>query len=87
MNFERCYMFKNKKLMRFGLTLFICLSIIDFTISYFQTYLESAAGINWVVPEIWRFILIDAPEGILVLLGAIALYQFTKEASQKNVSI
>ncbi|PFA32293.1 hypothetical protein CN390_16090 [Bacillus cereus] len=87
MNIERCYMFKNKKLIRFGLTLFICLSIIDFTISYFQTYLESAAGINWVVSEIWRFILIDAPEDVLVLLGAIALYQFTKETSQKNVSI
>ncbi|MED1059154.1 DUF3937 family protein [Bacillus mycoides] len=87
MNFERCYMFKNKKLIRFGLTLFICLSIIDFTISYFQTYLESAADIKWVIPELWRFILIDAPEGILVILGAIALYEFTKEASQKNISI
>ncbi len=80
-------MFKNKKLIRFCLTLFICLSVIDFTINYFQTYLETAADIKWVIPEIWRNILIDAPQGILVLFGAIALYDFTKETSRKDASI
>ncbi|MBS7726681.1 DUF3937 family protein, partial [Vibrio cholerae] len=30
MNFERCYMFTNKKLIRFGLTLLVCLWVIDF---------------------------------------------------------
>ncbi|MBL2480678.1 DUF3937 domain-containing protein, partial [Klebsiella pneumoniae] len=54
-------MFTNKKLIRFGLTLLVCLWVIDFTISYFQTYLESA-GIKWVVSETWRTILLDAPE-------------------------
>ncbi|MFD6510647.1 DUF3937 family protein [Bacillus sp. NPDC060175] len=87
MNFERCYMFKNKKLIQFCLTLFVCLSIIDFTIGYFQTYLETAADIKWVIPEIWKTILIDAPESILVILGAIALYDFTKETSPKDASI
>ncbi|PFV81910.1 hypothetical protein COL05_12380 [Bacillus sp. AFS059628] len=87
MNFERCYMFTNKKLIRFGLTLLVCLFIIDFTIGYFQTYLESAAGIKWVIPETWRTILLDAPESILVILGAIALYDFTKETSKKDASI
>ncbi|PDZ06432.1 hypothetical protein COE20_09960 [Bacillus cereus] len=87
MNFERCYMFTNKKLIRFGLTLLVCLYVIDFTISYFQTYLESAAGIKWVVSETWRAILLDAPESILVILGAIALYDFTKETSPKDASI
>ncbi|MBY7125159.1 MULTISPECIES: DUF3937 family protein [unclassified Bacillus (in: firmicutes)] len=87
MNFERCYMFTNKKFIRFGLTLFVCLSLINFTISYFQTYLERAADIIWVIPEIWQTILIDVPQGILVLLGAIALYDFTKETSQKDASI
>ncbi|WP_460508654.1 DUF3937 family protein [Bacillus sp. MN7755] len=87
MNFERCYMFTNKKLIRIGLTLFVFLCIINFTIGYFQTYLESAAGIKWVVPEIWKTILIDVPQGILVLLGAVALYDFTKETSQKDASI
>ncbi len=84
MNFERCYMFTNKKLIRFGLSLFVFLGIINFTISYFQTYLETAADIKWVIPEIWKTILLDVPQGILVLLGAIALYDFTKEASQKE---
>ncbi|PEC21581.1 hypothetical protein COM96_13625 [Bacillus cereus] len=87
MNFERCYMFKNKKLIRFGLTLLVCLYVIDFTISYFQVYLESAAGIKWVISETWRTVLLDAPEGILVILGAIALYDFTKETSPKDASI
>ncbi|MES9705513.1 DUF3937 family protein, partial [Bacillus toyonensis] len=50
-------MFKNKKLIRFGLTLLVCLFVIDFTISYFQAYLESAAGIKWVISETWRTIL------------------------------
>lgn len=80
-------MFTNKKLIRFGLTLLVCLFIIDFTIGYFQTYLESAAGIKWVIPETWRTILLDAPESILVILGAIALYDFTKETSKKDASI
>ncbi|EEL72220.1 hypothetical protein S3E15_01323 [Bacillus mycoides] len=80
-------MFKNKKLIRFCLTLFVCLSVINFTISYFQTYLETAADIKWVIPEIWKTILIDAPESILVILGAIALYDFTKETSPKDASI
>ncbi|EPC8420386.1 MULTISPECIES: DUF3937 family protein [Bacillus] len=87
MNFERCYMFKNKKLIRFGLTLLVCLWGIDFTIGYFQVYLESAAGIKWVISETWRTVLLDAPEGILVILGAIALYDFTKETSPKDASI
>ncbi|HDR3651391.1 DUF3937 family protein [Bacillus tropicus] len=87
MNFERCYMFTNKKLIRFGLTLLVCLFVIDFTISYFQTYLESAAGIKWVISETWRTILLDVPESILVILGAIALYDFTKETSPKDASI
>jgi len=80
-------MFTNKKLIRVGLTLFIFLGLINFTIGYFQAYLESAADIKWVVPEIWTTILIDVPRGILVLLGAVALYDFTKETSKKDVSI
>ncbi|WP_081806917.1 DUF3937 family protein [Bacillus sp. H1a] len=87
MNFERCYMFKNNKLIRVCLILFVCLSVIDFTIGYFQTYLETAAGIKWVIPENWKAILLDVPEDILVILGAFALYDFTKETSQKDASI
>ncbi|HDR4903026.1 TPA: DUF3937 family protein [Bacillus cereus] len=87
MNFERCYMFTNKKLIRFGLTLLVCLFVIDFTIGYFQAYLESAAGIKWVITETWKTILLDVPESILVILGAIALYDFTKETSPKDASI
>ncbi|WP_197239230.1 DUF3937 family protein, partial [Bacillus cereus] len=49
-------------------------------------YLESA-GIKWVISETWRTILLDAPESILVILGAIALYDFTKETSPKDASI
>ncbi|MFV0936104.1 DUF3937 family protein [Bacillus thuringiensis] len=86
MNFERCYMFTNKKLIRFGLSLFVFLGIINFTISYFQTYLETAADIKWVIPEIWKTILLDVPQGILVLLGAIALYDFTKRRINLSVS-
>ncbi|WP_197228900.1 DUF3937 family protein, partial [Bacillus thuringiensis] len=47
-------MFTNKKLIRFGLSLFVFLGIINFTISYFQTYLETAADIKWIIPEIWK---------------------------------
>ena len=77
-------MFTNKKLIRFGLSLFVFLGIINFTISYFQTYLETAADIKWVIPEIWKTILLDVPQGILVLLGAIALYDFTKRHHKKT---
>ncbi len=80
-------MFTNKKLIRVGLTLFVFLGLINFTIGYFQAYLENTADIKWVVPEIWRTILIDVPRGILVLLGAVALYDFTKETSKKDASI
>ncbi|WP_249685986.1 DUF3937 family protein, partial [Bacillus velezensis] len=66
--------------------LLVCLFVIDFTLSYFQAYLESA-GIKWVVSETWRTFLLDAPERILVILGAIALYDFTKETSPKDASI
>ncbi len=76
-------MFTNKKLIRFGLTLLVCLFVIDFTIGYFQAYLESA-GIKWVISETWRTILLDAPESILVILGAIALYDFTKRNIAKK---
>ena len=55
MNFERCYMFTNKKLIRFGLSLFVFLGIINFTISYFQTYLETAADIKWVIPNLENY--------------------------------
>ncbi|MBE5096695.1 hypothetical protein COJ67_30125 [Bacillus thuringiensis] len=87
MGFERCYMFTNKKLIRIGLTIFVFLCIIDFSIGYFQSYLASAADIKWTTPEMWETILIDAPRGILVLLGAIALYDFTKQTSKKDASI
>ncbi len=87
MGFERCYMFTNKKLIRIGLTIFVFLCIIDFSIGYFQSYLASAADIKWTIPEMWETILIDAPRGILVLLGAIALYDFTKQTSKKDASI
>ncbi|MCM3737304.1 DUF3937 domain-containing protein [Bacillus cytotoxicus] len=80
-------MFKNKKLIRFCLTLFVFLCIIDFSISYFQAYLETAADIKWVIPGIWQTILIDAPRDVLVILGVIALYDFTKETSPKDASI
>ncbi|QWG64808.1 DUF3937 family protein [Bacillus mycoides] len=80
-------MFKNKKLIQFGLKLLVCLCVIDFTISYFQAYLESAAGIKWVISETWRTILLDAPESILVILGAVALYDFTKETLPKDASL
>jgi hypothetical protein len=36
---------------------------------------------------IYLDILLDAPESILVILGAIALYDFTKETSPKDASI
>ena len=80
-------MFTNKKLIRFGLSLFVFLGIINFTISYFQTYLETAKRYQMGNSEIWKTILLDVPQGILVLLGAIALYDFNKEASQKDASI
>ncbi|HDX9580089.1 TPA: DUF3937 family protein [Bacillus pseudomycoides] len=80
-------MFKNKKLIRFCLTLFVFLCIIDFSIGYFQAYLETAADIKWVIPGIWQTILIDAPRDVLVILGVITLYDFTKETSPKDASI
>ena len=79
-------MFKNKKLIRFGLTLLVCLFVIDFTISYFQTYLESA-GIKWVVSESRSTILRNAAERIVVVFGATALYVFTNHTSPKAAPI
>ncbi|WP_144507295.1 DUF3937 family protein [Bacillus mycoides] len=40
-----------------------------------------------VISETRIAILLDSPENILVILGAIPLYQFTKKSTEKNTSI
>ncbi|MES9664017.1 hypothetical protein CN941_29615 [Bacillus cereus] len=80
-------MFTNKKVIRYGLWVFITLCIIEFTISCVQQYYKSTTGNELVISETWRAILLDAPENILVILGAISLYQFTKKSTEKNTSI
>ncbi|EMA6343537.1 DUF3937 family protein [Bacillus cytotoxicus] len=50
-------------------------------------YNKSTTGNELVIPEIWKTVLLDAPEGILVILGAIALYQFTKTKPEKTASM
>ena len=37
--------------------------------------------------EIWKTILLDVPQGILVLLGAIALYDFTKRHHKRRINL
>ncbi|QWH64030.1 DUF3937 domain-containing protein (plasmid) [Bacillus mycoides] len=80
-------MFKNKKMIRFGLWLYVCLCVVQFTIGYIKAYFTSYTGNELVISGTWKTILIDAPEGILVILGAFALYEFTKKEPGENTSI
>ncbi|MDM5186019.1 DUF3937 family protein [Bacillus sp. DX4.1] len=76
-------MFTNKKGIRIGLGLYIFLSVIQFTIGYIEGYTGNALLISGT----WQTVLLDAPEGILVILGAIALYQCTKKLPEKTASM
>ncbi|PDY43410.1 DUF3937 family protein [Bacillus pseudomycoides] len=80
-------MFTNKKGLRIGLGLFFFLSVIQFTIGYIEGYYKSTTGNELLISETWKTVLLDAPEGILVILGAIALYQFTKKLPEKTESM
>lgn len=80
-------MFKDKKMIRFGLWLFVFLSVIKFTIGYIKGYYRSSTGSELLISETWKTVLLDVPEGILVILGAIALYQFTKKTPEKKASM
>ncbi len=82
-----CYMFKDKKMIRFGLWLFVSLSVIQFTIGCVKSYYKASTGNELLISETWKTVLLDAPEGILVILGAIALYQFTKKEPEKTASM
>lgn len=72
-------MFKNKKMIQFGLWLYVSLAVIQFTIHFIKGY----TGNELVISKTWETVLLDAPEGMLVILGAIALYQFTKKTPEK----
>ncbi|EOP75420.1 MULTISPECIES: DUF3937 family protein [Bacillus cereus group] len=76
-------MFTNKKVIRIGLGLYIFLSVIQFTIGYIKGY----TGNVLLISGTWKTVLLDAPEGILVILGAIALYQCTKKLPEKTASM
>ncbi|WP_242143367.1 MULTISPECIES: DUF3937 family protein [unclassified Bacillus cereus group] len=80
-------MLNNKKWIRFGLKLLVFLYGIQFFLGYIEGYYRSTTGNELVIPEIWKTVLLDAPEGILVILGAIALYQFTKTKPEKTASM
>ncbi|RAN86254.1 hypothetical protein B5P41_30340 [Bacillus sp. SRB_28] len=80
-------MFKDKKMIQFGLWLFVSLSVIQFTIGCVKGYYKASTGNELLISETWKTVLLDAPEGILVILGAIALYQFTKKAPEKTASM
>ncbi|CUB14048.1 hypothetical protein BN2127_JRS1_05098 [Bacillus cereus] len=80
-------MFKDKKMIRFGLWLFAFLSVIQFTIGYIKGYYRFFTGNELLISETWKTVLLDVPKGVLVILGAIALYQFTKKESEKTASM
>ena len=80
-------MFKDKKMIRFGLWLFVSLSVIQFTIGCVKSYYKASTGNELLISETWKTVLLDAPEGILVILGAIALYQFRKKEPEKTASM
>ena len=80
-------MFKNKKGIRLGLWLFVSLSVIQFTIGYIEGYYKASTGNELLISETWKTVLLDVPEGILVILGVIALYQFTKKIPGKKASV
>ncbi|MGH1325460.1 DUF3937 family protein [Bacillus pretiosus] len=58
-------------MIRFGLCLFVFLSVIQFTIGYIKGYYRSFTGNELLILETWKIILLDVPKGILVILGAI----------------
>ncbi|ENQ3080547.1 TPA: DUF3937 family protein [Bacillus pseudomycoides] len=80
-------MFKNKKIIRLGLWLFVSLSVIQFTIGYLKGYYKFSTGNELLISETWTTVLLDVPENTLVILGAIALYQFTKKTPEKKASV
>ncbi|MCM3738445.1 DUF3937 family protein [Bacillus cytotoxicus] len=80
-------MFTNKKGIRIGLGLFIFLSAIQCTIGYIEGYYKFYTGNELLISETWQTVLLEVPEGILVILGAIALYQFTKKLPGKTESM
>ncbi|PHG32185.1 hypothetical protein COI43_11975, partial [Bacillus pseudomycoides] len=52
---------------------YLCTRTIQFTISYIKAYYKSSTGNELLISGTWKTVLLDAPEGILVILGAIAL--------------
>ncbi|MEN1938734.1 DUF3937 family protein [Paenibacillus sp. 102] len=80
-------MFTNKKRIRIGLWFFAFLYFIECTIGYIQGYYRSSTGNELLISETWQTVLIDVPEDILVILGAITLYQFTKKSPEKTPSM
>ncbi|EJV55942.1 DUF3937 family protein [Bacillus cereus] len=76
-------MFTNKKVIRIGLGLYIFLSVIQFTIGYIEGY----TGNTLLISGTWQTVLLDVPEGILVILGAIALHQCTKKSPESVVML
>ncbi|WP_257143669.1 DUF3937 family protein [Bacillus toyonensis] len=67
--------------------LFVSLSVIQFTIGYIKGYYKASTGNELLISETWKTVLLDVPEGILVILGVIALYQFTKKIPGKKASV
>ncbi|PED81187.1 hypothetical protein CON65_18665, partial [Bacillus pseudomycoides] len=58
-------MFKGKKMIRFGLWLFVSLSVIQFTIGYIEGYYKASTGNELLISETWKTVLLD-----LAILGA-----------------
>lgn len=79
--------FTNKKRIRIGLCFFAFLYFIECTIGYIQGYYKSSIGDELLISETWKTVLIDAPEGILFILGAMTLYQFTKKSPERPPSM
>lgn len=76
-------MFTDKKIIRFGLWLYISLAVIEATIGYIRGF----TGNKLFFSKTWETVLLDVPEGILVILGAIALYQLTKKTPENKASV
>ncbi|MFA2567809.1 MULTISPECIES: DUF3937 family protein [Bacillus cereus group] len=73
-------MVEKKRVIQIGLWLYIFLVCIQFLIHYIKGYKlsQNGVGISNVLNVTWENILLDIPQSILVIIGCLVLFQFTK---------
>ncbi|PGD99988.1 DUF3937 family protein [Bacillus pseudomycoides] len=74
-------MIKKTRAIQIGLWLYIFLVSIQFLMHYMKSYKLSQdnEGISTLLNITWENVLLDIPQSILVIMGCLILFQFTKK--------